>query len=124
MNHNKLPVVAAIPNYNMADSLRELLPQLAEQNYAAIFVLDDASIDDSRETVNDFDKNIQFVAGSENVGAGANRNRITEALGFNAIIHFIDADMRLETEHVPELAQEVISSNVLGFIGGLIKDTD
>ena len=124
MTRNNLPVVAAIPNYNMAHCLGELLPQIAEQDYAAIFVLDDASTDDSREAVSDFDRSIHFVAGTENVGAGANRNRITDALGFNAIIHFIDADMRLETERVPELAQEVAGSNTIGFVGGLIKEAN
>lgn len=124
MSRNSLPVVAAIPNYNMAHSLSELLPHIAEQDYAAVFVLDDASTDESREVVSDFDRSINFVAGSENVGAGANRNRIVNALGFNAIIHFVDADMHLETERVPELAQEVASSDNIGFVGGLIKEAD
>jgi len=124
MSRGNLPVVAAVPNYNMAHSLGELLPRLAEQDYAAIFVLDDASTDESREVVSDFDKNINFVAGTENVGAGANRNRIVNALGFNAIIHFVDADMHLETERVPELAQEIASSATVGFVGGLIKEAD
>lgn len=122
MSNNALPVVAAIPNYNMAASLRELLPQLAKQDYAGIYVLDDASTDGSREVVKSFDSNIQFVAGQENVGAGGNRNRILRALGFDAIIHFIDADMHLETEGVPELAQEIAGSDTVGFVGGLIKD--
>ena len=125
MSKNSLPVIAAIPNYNMAHGLSELLPQVAQQNYAEIFVLDDASTDYSRETVNNFDRSIHFVAGLENVGAGANRNRIIKALGalgLNAIIHFIDADMNLETQDVPELAQEVASSDAIGFVGGLIKE--
>lgn len=122
MSRDKLPVVAAVPNYNMAHSLGELLPQLAEQDYAAIFVLDDASTDESREVVRDFDKSINFVAGTENLGAGANRNRILGALAFDAIIHFVDADMYLETHGVPELAQEIASSDTVGFVGGLLKE--
>ena len=51
MSRNRLPVVAAIPNYNMARGLNTLLPQVTEQDYAAIFVLDDASTDDSRVKV-------------------------------------------------------------------------
>ena len=74
--------------------------------------------------MSDFSKNIHFVAGPENVGAGANRNRIMGALGFNAIIHFIDADMDLHTDRAPELAQEIASSSTIGFVGGLIKEAN
>lgn len=123
MSRTKLPVVAAIPNYNMAESLGELLPQIARQDYADIFVLDDASDDASRDVVTDFNSSVRFIAGEKNVGAGGNRNRILRALSHSAIIHFIDADMNLETGRAPELAQEAASSTDIGFVGGLIKDT-
>lgn len=122
MSNRALPVIAAIPNYNMAASLQELLPQLAEQDYAGIYVLDDASTDESRDVAESFDSSIKFVAGQENLGAGSNRNRILGAVGHEAIIHFIDADMHLETERVPELAQELAGSDTIGFVGGLIKE--
>jgi len=48
---NQSPVVAAIPNYNMADSLRKLLPQVLSQSYDGVFVLDDASTDDTVDVV-------------------------------------------------------------------------
>ena len=47
----QLPVVAAIPNYNMGEHLRVLLPQVLSQRYDDIFVLDDASTDDSVDVV-------------------------------------------------------------------------
>jgi GT2 family glycosyltransferase len=122
MSRASLPVVAAIPNYNMAASLGELLPQLTSQNYADIFVLDDASTDHSRDVAADF-SDITFVAGAENAGAGANRNRIQGALGYNAIIHFIDADMDSVTPNVPEVAQDVLSERA-GFVGGLIRQAN
>lgn len=117
-----LPVVAAIPNYNMASSLGELLPQLTAQNYADIFVLDDASTDDSRDVAARF-SGITFVAGGENRGAGANRNRVLQVLGYDAIIHFIDADMDMATPNAPEVAQDVMSERA-GFVGGLIRQTN
>jgi hypothetical protein len=40
-----LPVIAAIPNYNMGEHFRRLLTQLVNQDYDRIFVLDDASTD-------------------------------------------------------------------------------
>jgi GT2 family glycosyltransferase len=124
VSRGSLPVVAAIPNYNMAQSLTELLPHVARQEYAAVFILDDASTDGSRDVVDDFDKSINFVAGSQNAGAGANRNRIVDALDYSAIIHFIDADMLPETERIPELAQELTSGDQIGFVGGLIRKSN
>jgi GT2 family glycosyltransferase len=122
MSRGNLPVVAAIPNYNMGQSLIGLLRQVAEQEYSAVFVLDDASTDDSRDIVQHVDTSITFVAGAENLGAGANRNRILDVLDGPAIIHFIDADMSLEVDRVPELAQSMASGERTGFVGGLIEE--
>lgn len=121
MSREKLPVVAAIPNYNMADSLSELLPQVLEQGYDDVYVLDDASTDHSHETVGKFSNDLNYVSGKENLGAGGNRSRILGRIGQKAIIHFIDADMRLETERIPEVANEIMPSSGIGFIGGLVK---
>src|ERR1017187_8500046 len=116
------PVVAAIPNYNMAESLSVLLPQLAAQEYADIFVLDDASTDHSREVVRDFDSNAHFISSSESKGAGAARNLIIgRFLGHRSIIHFMDADVDLVSDRTPELANELMpNAPVIGSIGGLI----
>ncbi len=121
MSRYTLPVIAAIPNYNMGSSLEQLLPQILEQEYQDVFVLDDASSDHSREVVDSF-KDVLFVAGTENIGAGGNRNRIIPILGQEAIIHFIDADMELETERTPELIKDIMPEHSIGFMGGLVKN--
>lgn len=118
-----LPVIAAIPNYNMAKQLTELLPQLVVQGYADIFVLDDASTDGSREAVDALDSSVHFISNIENTGAGATRNRIIGELGYKAIIHFIDADIDLRSERIPELATDIMPTEPVGFIGGLVKNT-
>jgi N-acetylglucosaminyl-diphospho-decaprenol L-rhamnosyltransferase len=61
MPREKLPVIAAVPNYNMAETLRVLLPQLAAHDYDAMYVLDDASTDHSREVVAEFAGDVTFV---------------------------------------------------------------
>lgn len=116
-----LPVVAAIPNYNMGQQLATLLPELAQQDYADVFILDDASTDGSREVVEDFNhgSGVHFVAGAENKGAGPTRNLIIGALGYKAVIHFLDADITLKTERIPEVAQDIMPSKAVGFVGGL-----
>ncbi|MDT5306680.1 MAG: hypothetical protein QOE48_2355, partial [Mycobacterium sp.] len=93
----QLPVVAAIPNFNMAESLRRLIPQVLAQRYDAVYVLDDASTDHSVDVANEYGRDVSVVQSLENRGAGANRNQIMDQVGDEAIIHFIDADMDLKT---------------------------
>ncbi len=117
----RFPVVAAITNYNMAAELEHLLPQVVKQGYDAVFVLDDASTDNSREVVRKFE-GVQFVAGKTNKGAGANRNRIIDALDNDSLVHFLDADVVLETENTAELVRQVAPAEPFGFVGGLINN--
>jgi len=102
-----MPVVAAIPNYNMGRHLRELIPQLLSQRYERIFVLDDASTDDSVDIVGEFGADVRLLRNPENRGAGANRNQIIDRVGDGMLIHFIDADMELKTTHTPAVAREI-----------------
>lgn len=121
------PVVAAIPNFNMAESLRRLLPQVLAQRYDGVYVLDDASTDHSLDVVREFGSDVQMVRSSENRGAGANRNQIIDQVGDDAIIHFIDADMDLKTAETPSVARQVIdhyAARGAGVVGGLVTLAD
>src|SRR5690242_10926360 len=121
------PVVAAIPNYNMADSLRKLLPQVLAQSYDGVFVLDDASTDDTVDVVDSFGGDVTLVRSPHNRGAGANRNQIIGHVADGAIIHFIDADMDLETAETPSVARELVARYAdrgVGLIGGLVRRSD
>ncbi len=123
----ELPVVAAIPNYNMGENLRRLLPQVLSQHYDAVFVLDDASTDESAYVVGEFGDEVKFVRSRENRGAGANRNQIIDQVADGALIHFIDADMDLETPETPAIAREVAARYAdrgVGMIGGLVTFAD
>src|SRR5882724_6321869 len=108
MNTTKQPVIAAIPNYNMADSLTELLPQLLKQGYDHIYVLDDASTDNSVEVTRRFGPQVTVIAGEHNLRSGGNRNRILEAHPEECIIHFLDADIRLEADDIPAQARHMM----------------
>ncbi|MDY6811680.1 MAG: glycosyltransferase family 2 protein [Actinomycetota bacterium] len=123
-----MPVIAAIPNYNMADNLRRLLRQvLDEQDYDAVFVLDDASSDHSGDVAREFGDAVTFVWGRQNSGAGANRNQIIDVVDDGAIIHFIDADMELETPRAAEVARDLFAHYAprgVGAIGGLVVRQD
>lgn len=121
------PVVAAIPNYNMGRHLRELIPQLLAQHYDAIFVLDDASTDDSVDVVAEFGDDVRFVRSPENRGAGANRNQIIDHVDSGTLIHFVDADMEMTTADTPAVAREIAGRYLrhgIGMIGGLVSRLD
>jgi glycosyltransferase involved in cell wall biosynthesis len=123
----KLPVIVAIPNYNMGDNLRRLLPQVLAQRYDAVFVLDDASTDHSVDVVSAFGDEVKLVQSPENRGAGANRNQIIDHVADGALIHFVDADMDLETPDIPAIAREVVeryANRGVGLIGGLVSRVD
>lgn len=117
-----LPVIAAIPNYNMADGLNRLLPTVVNQGYDKIFVLDDASNDNSREVVNSFRGRVQFVAGKSNLCSSGNRNRVLEVVRDNAIIHFLDADTEIASDNTPDKLRTIFLEPEIGFVGGLVLD--
>lgn len=121
-NKNNLPVVAAIPNYNMGGDLELFLPTLLEQGYSDIYVLDDASTDDSQAVVERVDAGIRFIPKKENGGAGSARNQIIKYVGAGAIIHFMDADSVLETENTAAVANDILPQSPFGFVCGLSKD--
>jgi N-acetylglucosaminyl-diphospho-decaprenol L-rhamnosyltransferase len=124
----KLSVVAAIPNYNMAEGLASLIPQVLEQGYDEVYVLDDASTDDSITVAEAYKGELNLVRGRENVGAGANRNRIIDNIkDYKTIIHFIDADKSLDSPNNPDNARDVMPSYLrqgVGLVGGLVKRAD
>ncbi len=123
----KLPVVAAIPNYNMGSHLLRLLPQLLDQGYDRIYVLDDGSTDKSVEVVELFDGDVTLVRSPENQGCTANRNQIIDHVGDDELIHFIDADMDLETADTASVAREVMARYAdrgVGAVGGLVCRVD
>lgn len=122
-----LPVVAAIPNYNMGHHLRLLLPQVLERGYDRVYVLDDGSTDDSIDIVEGFDGAVHLVRSPQNQGCTANRNQIIDHVGDDELIHFIDADMDLETPEAAAVAREVAARYAdqgVGAIGGLVSRAD
>lgn len=120
------PVIAAIPNYNMGASLGVLLPQILTQGYDAVYVLDDWSTDNSVHIVKQF-KGVQVIAGTKNLGASGNRNRIfeiTRQWSTNAIIHFLDADVRLVSKGNPGIIRRLFNDPSIGVVGGLVLERE
>lgn len=122
-----LPVLAVVPNYNMGRHLKQLLPALLTHDYDGVIVLDDASTDDSVEIVRTFEPELRCVPSELNRGAPANRNRILDELDKPAIVHFLDADMELQTDQPAARARELVTRYApdnVGVIGGLVLRPD
>jgi GT2 family glycosyltransferase len=87
-------IVAAIPNYNMGKHAVKLAERLLKQPYDHVYILDDKSTDNSKQLAEKLkgSKRFTFVAGTDNVGAGPNRNRILD-YEKQGIVHFMDADV-------------------------------
>jgi GT2 family glycosyltransferase len=123
MTRVKQPVIAAIPAHNASKTLRPLLKELIRQDYDNIYVIDDASTDSTARIVASFAPRVKIVKGEENVGSGANRNRIIGHTS-NAIIHFIDSDMQLLSENTPDIIRSIEWSPGLAFVGGMVRNPD
>lgn len=124
----KRPVIAAIPHYNMPETLVRLVGQTIEQDYDGVYVLDDKSTNcDIHEILRPFGKAVTLIAGTENVGAGGNRNRILQADPAklrHSIIHFIDADCELTSKDIPYNTRRVFADGTIGAVGGLVINPD
>jgi GT2 family glycosyltransferase len=123
MKSKNLPVIAVIATYNEEENLAHIVDDVKLQNYDDAYVLDDASTDNTYELARSLMPDIQVIRGEENVGAGANRNRIIavmESLGYSAILHFLDGDLRLTSQETPNRARELGSEPGVGFTTGLI----
>ncbi len=117
-------VVAAIPSYNHAEGLDKLLPQVLEQDYSAVFVMDDASTDETPDILAKYAESVKPVLGKENVGAAANRNRILKYDLGKSALHFMDADQQLVSQRTPELVLDALDYERRGAVCGLITDSD
>jgi GT2 family glycosyltransferase len=116
-----LPAVAVIPAYNEERNLGELLDQVLADDYDDVYVLDDASTDHTVELARSYGADVNVIAGSENLGSAGNRNRIIPLLSRKAILHFLDADVNLNSSHNPDLVREAIADETIGLVGGLIR---
>ncbi len=115
--------IAAIPNYNHSRSLPALLDQLLKEDFDSIFVLDDASTDDSLDVLRPYGSKVKVIKGPYNVGPGGNRNRIIPHLKQGDIVMFVDADMQLLTAGIRPTIISLFDDNPdVAMFGGGIED--
>lgn len=125
-------VIAAIPAYNMSEQVLPLVGQLLTHKFDAIYVLDDASKDQSVKLITEkFGDKVRVIAGEKNLGAAGNRNRIIPALqkdgyGGDTIIMFVDADAELVSpSDIPATIHALFAKYPsAGMIGGKVLNSD
>lgn len=115
--------IAVIPNYNHGKSLVGLLDQLFREDFDKIFVLDDASYDDSLDLLKPYEDKIEIIKGPFNMGPAGNRNRIIPHLKPGDMVMFVDADMQLITTDVkPKIIALFKANPDVAMFGGGIQD--
>jgi teichuronic acid biosynthesis glycosyltransferase TuaG len=87
MRSEKIKLTVIIPNYNSGKYLKDCLESVISQTYDIfeVIVADDASTDNSREIIKEYEEKYDFIRGiynKENVGVARNRhNAILQARG-------------------------------------------
>lgn len=96
-----MKISVAIPNYNGASSLKTLIPQLLQEDLYKIFIIDDASTDDSLKVLSKFSNNpkVTVIKNKTNLGPTKTRNKILP-FDYGDVVVFLDADTQLITKNI------------------------
>lgn len=126
---NNEPLVSiCIPTYNSARFLKECLDSIASQTYQNVEVIisDNASTDDTVSIINQYLQRYGFKLNinSENIGAGANFNKlITLATGkYIAIFHADDVYAKTIVEESVKVMKKNDSVGLVGTMGNIMND--
>jgi GT2 family glycosyltransferase len=113
-----MKITVAIPHYNSLDTLWKLLAQLREDSFDQIIVLDDDSNIKPTKLEAEFPA-VAFQYGSQNVGSGANRNRVLDMVN-EGVVWFVDADMEVVSIDNADRLRGIFEHEPNLMVGGLI----
>jgi len=89
----------AIPVYNNVAGLRRLLPQLQQQNFSSITVLDDASTDTTPAYVKSL-PDVEYIRAPHNLGTVGANNLQLQSPHSGGFLLCLDSDMELVTTDI------------------------
>jgi GT2 family glycosyltransferase len=112
-------ISVVIPNFNGLEGLKILLPKLFKGNFSGIYIVDDASTDQSIAYANAFSE-VKIIGGDKNLGPAGNRNRILHEKNLGELLWFVDADMDLVTINIEHVAEKLFTNPLIALIGGFI----
>jgi len=110
---SKALISAVIPAYNEESVIKDCLESLLNQSYKnlEIIVIDDGSIDSTREIVKKF-KKVKLVHG-EHKGPGFSRN-LGAKIAKGKILVFVDADMAFDKKYIEYLVSPILEGKSIG----------
>ena len=111
------PIHLAVPSYNNAAGLRNILQQAVQQPFASIRVLDDGSVDDTAGAVKQF-PTVIHVRADKNGGPVAAKNLVLKNPPPDGWILFVDSDMELVTPNIPECLNTFLDAHPKCGAGG------
>ena len=131
-NNEEPPVTIGITNYNGEETLIQTIKSVRELDYTnyRLIVVDDASVDSSREVVRKHFPDVELIQHEKNSGLSAVRNTIIKNSKSN-LIFIIDNDITLDPQCLSILVREkskreravVVSPRIL-FNGGKDVQSD
>ncbi len=115
----KQPIFAVIPTYNSCELAIERIKQLQKSKFDKIIICDDNSNDETvNQLKNKFERTVEIISGSENLGPGGNRNRCLGLLSGNELVLFIDVDCKSVYQgDIARLVGDTFSDPVVGVVG-------
>jgi N-acetylglucosaminyl-diphospho-decaprenol L-rhamnosyltransferase len=110
-----------VVSYNSRDELRACVTPLCNEDAVTVIVVDNASPDDSLESVADLP--VVRVALDENRGFGYGCN-VGWRRGAGEFVLFLNPDARMEASSVRDLAATLVVDSSVGIVGPKIVDED
>jgi N-acetylglucosaminyl-diphospho-decaprenol L-rhamnosyltransferase len=96
---------------------------MLREGFDRVFVIDDASTDDTLDKLAQFGDKIQVIKGDRNLGPAGNRNRVIKFLQSGDTLVFIDADMELVSHGLRPVIEGLMVTHphVALFGGGILN---
>lgn len=114
---NLVKVSVVIPSFNEDKVIENCLNSLAKQTYQnlEIIVIDDGSVDDTREKVSDLESRINNLKllKQDHKGPGEARNLGAKKASGNILV-FVDSDMEFENNFIERLVDPIILGESIG----------
>jgi O-antigen biosynthesis protein len=109
----------AIPTHNSLKFLKKYLPFWVKQGFYLIYILDDASADNTVQWAKKRFPELIYIQNKKQLGPTATRNLVLDQDMGDAIL-FADSDIQPIGNNIPKKIAEVFNNNKSEIVGGLV----
>jgi glycosyltransferase involved in cell wall biosynthesis len=122
----KRKISIIVPAFNEQDTIAESVKRLLDVDFndveTEIFVVDDASTDQTAQIASNFGTRVQVICQESNHGKGsAIRRALKEATGSIVVIH--DADLEYDAKDIPSLIEPILDCTSTAVFGNRFAKT-